>query len=94
VLSVPLQKLVIEVEKVKLNNVSGEKHQIGSFSKVLEWIFQNTNDLQKKPEEKDQKSLSSVSVPGAVLFSEPFLRDLDLIWRVHSKIDTVEIENN
>ena len=42
-----------------------------------------TNDLQiKKTEEQDQKSLSSVYVPGAGLFSEPFLRDLELIYLV------------
>ena len=36
--------------------------------------------LQKK--ETDQKSVSFVCVPQGGLFSEPFLRDLDLIWRV------------
>lgn len=30
------------------------KHQTESYNMVLEWIFQNTNDLQnKKTEEKD-----------------------------------------
>ena len=44
----------------------GEKYRANSYNKVLEWIFQNTNDLQnEKTEEQDQKSLSSVSVPGA-----------------------------
>jgi hypothetical protein len=39
---------------------------LGSYNQVLEWMFQNTNDLQnKKTEDKDKKSLSSVSVPGA-----------------------------
>jgi len=43
----------------------------------------NNNELeQKKPEDRDKNSLSSGSVPGAVLFSEPFLKDLDLIWHV------------
>jgi len=60
-----------------------EKYQTSSYHKVLEWIFQNTKELQnKKTEDQDQKSLSSVSVPGAVLFSEPFMRDLEMIWRV------------
>ena len=45
---------------------AGEKYQTNFYNKVLEWIFQNTNDLQnEKTEEQDQKSLSSVSVPGA-----------------------------
>ena len=67
-------------EKIEFD---GEKYRTNSYNKVLEWIFQNTNDLQnKKTEEQDQKSLSSVSVPGAGLFSEPFLKDLELIWGV------------
>ncbi len=44
---------------------------------------------KRKTEEIDKKSTSSVSVPGAILFSEPFLRDLDLIWRVELNIDSV-----
>ena len=60
----------------------------GYCNKVLEWIFQNTNELQnKKTEEQDQKSVSSVSVPGAGLFYEPALYDLDIIWLVDSTID-------
>ena len=65
-----------------------EYYKTSSYNKVLEWIFQNTNDLQnKKTEEQDKKSLSSVSAPLTELFSEPFLRDLDLIWRLDSNIN-------
>ena len=43
--------------------IKSEKYQTNSYNKVLEWIFQNTNELQnKKTEDQDQKSLSSVSV--------------------------------
>ena len=40
----------------------------------------------KKTEDQDQKSLSSVSVPRAGLFYEPFLGDLELIWKVSNTI--------
>jgi hypothetical protein len=44
----------------------GEKYRTTSYNKVLDWIFQNTNELQKKKTEgSDEKSVSSVSVPGA-----------------------------
>jgi DNA invertase Pin-like site-specific DNA recombinase/phage FluMu protein Com len=44
----------------------GENYRTNSYNKVLEWIFQNTNDLRKKKTEgADKKSVSSVSVPGA-----------------------------
>ena len=50
-------------EKIEFD---GEEYPSNSYNKVLEWMFQNTNELQnKKTEEKDKKSLSSVSVPGA-----------------------------
>ena len=35
-----------------------------------------------KTEDRDQESLSSVSVPPTGRFYEPFMKDLDLIWRV------------
>jgi len=64
---------------------------LGFYNKVLDWIFENTKELQnKKPEEQDQKSLSSGSVPPTEQFSEPFLRDLDLIWRVEMKIISLQ----
>ena len=44
----------------------GENYRTNSYNKVLDWIFQNTNELQKeKTEGSDVKSVSSVSVPGA-----------------------------
>ena len=44
----------------------GKKYRTNSFNRVLEWIFQNTNELQnEKTEDADQISVSSVSVPGA-----------------------------
>jgi hypothetical protein len=44
----------------------GENYRTDSFNKVIGWIFQNTNELQKKKTEgSDEKSVSSVSVPGA-----------------------------
>ena len=53
---------------------------LGSYNKVLEWIFENTKELQKeKTEDRDDKSLSSVSVPQTGLFYEPFMRDLELL---------------
>ena len=67
----------------------GEKYRTNSYNKVLKWIFQNTNDLHnKKKEETDKKSVSSASVPLTELFSEPFLKDLDLIWRIDSRISS------
>jgi len=54
-------------------------------------MFHNANELKnKKTEEQDHRSLSSVPVPGAGLFYEPFLNDLDLIWRVDPHIDGLE----
>ena len=50
-------------EKIQFD---GEKYQTNSYNKVLEWIFQNTNELGKeKPEERDENSHFSGSVPGA-----------------------------
>jgi hypothetical protein len=50
-------------EKIELY---GEKYRTNSYFKVLDRIFQNTNDLHdKKKEETNEKSVSSVSVPGA-----------------------------
>jgi site-specific DNA recombinase len=44
----------------------GENYRTTSYNKVLDWMFQNTNELQKKKTEgSDKKSISSVSVPGA-----------------------------
>lgn len=37
----------------------------------------------KKPEDQDQKSHFSGSVPPTGLIYEPFLRDLELIWQVN-----------
>jgi hypothetical protein len=42
----------------------------------------------KKKEESDKKSASSSLVPLTVLFSEPFLRDLELIWQLNKTIKT------
>ena len=78
-------------EKIQFD---GEKYRTNSYNKVLEWIFQNNNELEKeKTEDKDQKSLSSVSVPRTGLFYEPFLKDLELIWLVDSKISSREESN-
>ncbi len=50
-------------EKIEFD---GEEYPGNSYNKVLEWIFQNTNELQnKKTEEQVNKPVSSVSVPGA-----------------------------
>ena len=44
----------------------GENYRTNSYNKVLEYIFQETNVLKgEKKEETDEKSVSSVSVPGA-----------------------------
>jgi hypothetical protein len=59
--------------------------------KVLDWIFQNTNELHEyKKEGTDKKPVPSVSVPLSELLSEPFLMDLDLIWCVDCRIKTFE----
>jgi hypothetical protein len=42
--------------------------------------------FNRKKEETDLKSVSSFSVPRTELFSEPFLRDLELIWLIDSNI--------
>ena len=66
-------------EKIQFD---GEKYQTNSYNKVLEWIFQNTNELGKeKPEERDDNSYSSGSAPPTGRFYEPFMRDLELIWK-------------
>jgi site-specific DNA recombinase len=57
----------------------GEKYRTTSYNKVLDWIFQNTNELQKeKTEGSDEKPVSSVSVPGAGL--EPILSHLTSLY--------------
>ena len=51
-------------EKIQFD---GENYRTNSYNKVLEYIFQETNVLKgEKKEETDEKSVSSVSVPGAV----------------------------
>jgi len=50
-------------------------------------IIQNFNDLKNnKPEDRGEFTHSSGSVPGTGQFYEPFLQDLDLLWRVNFKI--------
>lgn len=50
-------------EKIQFD---GENYRTNSYNKVLEYIFQETNVLKgEKKEETDEKSVSSVSVPGA-----------------------------
>ncbi len=51
------------------------------------YIGEYKRGVYKKTEDTDQKSVSSVSVPGAGLFYEPALYDLDIIWLVDSTID-------
>jgi hypothetical protein len=54
---------------------------------LFEYIIQNAKELEKeKPEDRGYLPLSSGSVPPTVLFSEPFIKDLDLLWRVNFKI--------
>jgi hypothetical protein len=47
----------------------------------------------KKKEESDKKSASSLLVPLTVLFSEPFLHDLELIWNLSKTIKPTLFEN-
>jgi hypothetical protein len=69
----------------------GENYRTNSYNKVLYWIFQNTNELhEQKKEGIDKKSIPFVSVPLTGLFSKPFLKDLDLLWRVDSNVKTCE----
>jgi hypothetical protein len=62
----------------------GEKYGTNSYNKFLEWIFQNTNELEEeKPEDRGEESLSSGFVPLTGQFYELFINDLDLIWRIN-----------
>ena len=72
-------------EKIEFD---GKKHRTNSYNKVLDTIFQETNQLkEKKKEEPDENSDSSLQVPLTVLFSEPFLNDLELIWNLNTTIN-------
>jgi len=68
----------------------GENYRTNSYNKVLEYIFQETNMLKgQKKEETVNNSVSSVSVPGAGQFTEPFMRDLELIVKVKNQISSI-----
>ena len=58
--------------------------------RIPDWIFQNTNVLQEQKKETDQKSVSSASVPLTEFFHEPFRKNLELVLRVDSSINTLE----
>ena len=61
----------------------GEKYRTNSYNKVLDLIFQQTNELRGGKKEKGERFSSfSHSVPLTVLFSNQFLEDLDKIWEL------------
>ena len=73
-------------EKIEFD---GKKHRTNTFNEVLNVIFQDVSQLYgKKKEEPDKKSSSSSFVPLTVLFSEPFLNDLEMIWYLHNTLKT------
>ena len=66
-----------------------KKHRTNSYKKVLDVIFKHISQLQEiKKEETDVKSSSSSLVPLTNHFSEPFLNDLELIWKLKKTIQT------
>lgn len=75
-------------EKIEFD---GKKHRTDSYNEVLDTILKDTSKLyEKKKEEPDKKSASSLSVPLTVLFSEQFLSDLELIWDLKKTISIDE----
>lgn len=72
-------------EKIEFD---GKKYQTESYNKVLDVIFKDISQLRaQKKEESVEISESSPLVPLTVLFSEPFLNDLELIWNLRDTIN-------
>lgn len=61
----------------------GKAYRTNSMNKVLDLIYQQTNELQGKKNGKDSNNSSfSHLVSLTVLFSNQFLEDLDLIYEL------------
>lgn len=71
-------------EKIEFDGI---KYRTKSYNKVLDLIFQQTNELRGDKKEKGERFSSfSNSVPLDVLFSNQFLEDLNKIWELHELI--------
>ena len=72
----------------------GETYRTNSYNKVLDIIYQQTNELrgQKKRDSSDF-SEKSLQVPLDVLFSKEFQDDLMRIWNLRYLIPDPEIYN-
>ncbi len=71
-------------EKIEFDGI---KYRTKSYNKVLDLIYQQTNELRGDKKEKGERFSSfSNSVPLEELFSNQFLHDLDLIWELHELI--------
>ena len=67
-------------EKIEFD---GEKYRTNSYNKVLDLIYQHTNELLGRENEKGEAVANfSNSVPLTVLFSNHFFEDLDKIWEL------------
>lgn len=67
-------------EKIEFDGI---KYRTKSYNKVLDLIYQQTNELRGDKKEKGERFSSfSNSVPLTVLFSNQFLEDLDKIWEL------------
>ena len=68
-------------EKLVFEN---KKYRTPKFNEAIAIITKNFKELQRTIIKKeDNLSKISLSVPGANLFSEPFLNDLELIWNLN-----------
>ena len=71
-------------EKIEFDGI---KYRTKSYNKVLDLIYQQTNELRGDKKEKGERFSSFFnSVPLGELFSNQFLHDLDLIWELHELI--------
>lgn len=71
-------------EKIEFDGI---KYRTKSYNKVLDLIYQQTNELRGDKKEKGERQASfSNSVPLDVLFSNQFLEDLNKIWELHELI--------
>ena len=71
-------------EKITLD---GKSYRTNSYNSVLDLIYKQTNELRGlKGKSEDSFNTFSASVPLTTLFSNQFLRDLDLIWELREWI--------
>lgn len=71
-------------EKIEFD---GETYRTTKYNQVLDLIFQNSSQLGEiKKGESENSPTEFNSVPLSILFSNSFLRDLDLIWELRTWI--------